>query len=359
MLLLESQTREGLPRDRSLQSVNPGLSFLEKLNCLCKRTHVEKKTRESCRGPESEKARVSIHESQTKGVDSVKSPLSQQHRFLQCVPRPFIYSPDTGCARTTRAILSSSMNNGGTSISGLKSFLKSVPVVGPTAAKLSHLPIFAPVRRLGFSGSAAFWESTYRQGETSGPGSYGRLAEFKAEVLNDFVRNNSIQTIIEFGCGDGAQLQLASYPEYVGVDVARTSVKRCSSLFAGDASKRFYLAEALPKDIGLFDLALSLDVIYHLVENSVFDKYMRGLFSHSRRYVVIYSSNQDARTHATHVRHRKFTAWIEKNVFDWRMERVLPNRFPFDAKHPDETSHSDFYFFVSSPSTSRSLTDSF
>jgi hypothetical protein len=54
--------------------------------------------------------------------------------------------------------------------------------------------------------------------------------------------------------------------------------------------KRFYLADALPKDIGTFDLAMSLE-------------YMSRLFSHSRRYVVIYSSDHEARTHANHVRH--------------------------------------------------------
>ena len=243
------------------------------------------------------------------------------------------------------------MNNGTTPIAGLKSFLKSIPVVGPTAVKVSHLPIFTRVRSLGFPGSAAFWESTYQQGETSGPGSYGRLAEFKAEVLNDFVRTRGIRRVIEFGCGDGAQLRLGTYPEYVGVDVAPTSVERCSSSFVHDPTKRFYLADALPNDIGPFDLALSLDVIYHLVENSVFYTYMRRLFSHSRRYVVIYSSNYDARTHATHVRHRKFTAWVEKNAPHWQLERVLPNRYPVDPKQPDETSHSDFYFFTSASSS--------
>lgn len=264
--------------------------------------------------------------------------------------RRTLFSPEIGSINfgAILEIVSSDIDHGGISILHLKTLLKSIPVVGPATTKLSHLPVFERVRRLGFPGSEAFWESTYRQGETSGPGSYGRLAEFKAEVLNDFVRTNDIQTIIEFGCGDGAQLRLAKYPEYVGVDVARTSIKRCSSLFADDAGKRFFLADALPKDIGLFDLALSLDVIYHLVENSVFDRYMRGLFSHSRRYVVIYSSNYDARTHATHVRHRKFTAWIEQNASDWQLESVLANRFPFDPKQPDESSYSDFYFFASS-----------
>jgi SAM-dependent methyltransferase len=234
---------------------------------------------------------------------------------------------------------------------GLKTLLKSIPILGPAATKVSHLPILKGVRSLGFA-SAAFWERTYREGETSGPGSYGRLAAFKAEVLNDFVRNNGIRTVVEFGCGDGAQLQLATYPEYVGVDVAPTSIDRCSSLFVHDSTKRFYLADALPKDIGPFDLALSLDVIYHLVENSVFDTYMHRLFTSSKCYVVIYASNYDARTHAPHVRHRKFAVWIDKNARDWQLERVLPNRFPFNPKQPDETSHSDFYFFRRSSSSS-------
>src|SRR6267378_3866511 len=229
--------------------------------------------------------------------------------------------------------------------SSLKKFIKGIPFVGPTAGKLAQLPAFARARRLAFPGSASFWDSVYRQGGTSGPGSYGHLAEFKAEILNEFVRARGIRTVIEFGCGDGAQLQLARYPEYVGIDVAAGSIDRCSYLFAHDPTKRFYLADA-PKDAGLFDLALSLDVIYHLVEDSVFEAYMRRLFGVAGRYVVIYASNHEALTPAPHVRHREFTAWIRKNAPDWKLERTLTNRFPYDANRPDETSHADFYFFV-------------
>ncbi len=37
------------------------------------------------------------------------------------------------------------------------------------------------------------------RGKNSGAGSYNELAEFKANVLNDFVRENDIQTVIEYG----------------------------------------------------------------------------------------------------------------------------------------------------------------
>ncbi len=35
--------------------------------------------------------------------------------------------------------------------------------------------------------SSAYWEERYIQGRNSGNGSYGRLAEFKAKIINDFV----------------------------------------------------------------------------------------------------------------------------------------------------------------------------
>lgn len=238
------------------------------------------------------------------------------------------------------------MKNGSGSISSLKSLIKSIPVVGPAAAKLSQWPVFARARGLGFSGSASYWERVYREGGTSGPGSYGRLARFKAEILNDFVRTRNIQTVIEFGCGDGAQLQLAEYPQYVGIDVANLSIERCSFLFAHDSTKRFYLSDAIPENIGKFDLALSLDVIYHLVENFVFDAYMRRLFELAKRYVVIYASDYDALTPAAHVRHRKFTDWIRKDAPDWRADGFIPNRYPFEPNHSEETSHADFYFYA-------------
>jgi Methyltransferase domain len=241
------------------------------------------------------------------------------------------------------------MNAGTSQTFSLKKFIKGIPVVGPTAARLSQLPVFVRARRLAFPGSASFWENRYREGGTSGRGSYGHLAEFKAEILNEFVRTRNIRTVIEFGCGDGAQLQLARYPEYVGVDVATASIDRCSNLFAHNATKRFYLADALPKDLGPFDLALSLDVIYHLVEDSVFENYMRRLFSVAQRYIVIYSSNYDALMPAPHVRHRKFTAWIDKNARDWEADGSVANRFPYDANRPDETSYADFYFFIRRP----------
>jgi len=46
--------------------------------------------------------------------------------------------------------------------------------------------------------SKKYWEARYVSGRNSGAGSYGRLAKFKADVINDFVKNKKINTVIEF-----------------------------------------------------------------------------------------------------------------------------------------------------------------
>jgi len=231
-------------------------------------------------------------------------------------------------------------------MSNVKRVIKSIPFVGTTASRLGRTDVISRARRLLFRGSLSYWEDRYRCGGTSGAGSYGRLADFKASVINEFVEQQKINSVIEFGCGDGAQLQIAKYPHYVGVDVAASSIKRCAKQFASDSTKSFHFAQALPETLGTFDLALSLDVIYHLIEDLVFDGYMQNLFGYSHAYVIIYSSNHDLPTNEPHVRHRNFTRWVLENAVGWELTGRVANRFPFDPRQPNETSFADFFFFA-------------
>jgi SAM-dependent methyltransferase len=183
-------------------------------------------------------------------------------------------------------------------------------------------------QRLGFRGSADFWERNYARGGDSGPGSYGALAQAKAAFLNDFVRRHGVRSVIEFGCGDGHQLSLASYPAYIGLDVARSAIGLCQRRFAGDPAKSFFLydGDCFTDRAGLFaaDLAISLDVIYHLTERQVFETYLAHLFAAARRFVVIYASNAEVPGTAPHVRHRRFTGWIEEHCPGWHLDGVTP-----------------------------------
>ncbi len=178
-----------------------------------------------------------------------------------------------------------------------------------------------------FRNSGVYWERRYSKGRTSGVGSYGILARYKAEVINQFIKSEGINSVIEFGCGDGNQLLLSDYPDYLGVDVSTTAIEVCRQKFQHDPHKTFVkLADYRGEKA---DLALSLDVVFHLVEDAVFEHHMAQIFESARRFVVIYSSNTDiqADDSAVHVRNRRFTDWIDNNRQDWTLYRYLPNPY--------------------------------
>jgi SAM-dependent methyltransferase len=193
-------------------------------------------------------------------------------------------------------------------------------------------------QRLAYGDSARYWERNYVRGATSGLGSYGTLAEGKSRFLNTLVREHAVRSVIEFGCGDGNQLSLADYPRYVGLDVSRSAIALCQRRFAADPAKSFFLYDGtcFTDRAGMFtaDLALSLDVVYHLTEDLVFETYLTHLFAAGRRLVVIYSTDDEMSGTAPHVRHRHFTPWIDANCPGWALTDVTRGPSP-DQARPD------------------------
>jgi len=223
----------------------------------------------------------------------------------------------------------------------MKKIIKNIPVIGPVIVAI-YRKIFS--KKKNFSDSKVYWQTRYIRGGHSGEGSYHKLAEFKASVINDFVQSKNIVTVIEYGCGDGNQLLLANYPNYHGIDVSEIAVKTCEQMFKNDRTKKFSLL--IDEQNETADLTLSLDVIYHLLEDETFDDYMHKLFDTSNRYVIIYSSNTNDQIApiAPHVRHRKFIDWVNKEKSSWQLLQRIPNIYPYTGDDT-EGSFADFYIF--------------
>lgn len=200
-----------------------------------------------------------------------------------------------------------------------------------------------------FPGSPAYWEQRYRAGGTSGEGSYGRLAEFKAQTLNALVAEFGIASVVEFGCGDGHQLLHAKYPRYVGLDVSPAAIVMSSKRFPDDPTKSFFLFDPFcfvdNHHVFRSDAALSLDVIYHLVEDAIFEAYMAAVFRSAGRYAIVYSTDHHEH-HAAHVRHRRFTDWVARNCPQWKLVRRIPNAYPPHLADGQPTSAADFFVFA-------------
>jgi hypothetical protein len=220
----------------------------------------------------------------------------------------------------------------------MKKYIKRLPILGPIIERAWR------AIRFPFHGSAEYWERRYAGGGDSGVGSQGSFAKFKAQVINTFVSDHDVTSVIEFGCGDGVQLELAQYPVYLGLDVSRSAVSKCRSVFAEDSSKRFLMMDEYNGERA--DLALSLDVIYHLVEDGVFERHLRGLFSAAERYVIIYSSNQEnePKSDSPHVRHRRFSDWVDTHLTHWRLIKHVPNKYRYTGDY-HTGSFADFYIY--------------
>lgn len=136
-----------------------------------------------------------------------------------------------------------------------------------------------------------YWENNYAANGTSGSGSYGRAAEFKAKVVNKILADNNINSVIEFGCGDGNQLSYMNYKNYIGFDISSSAVNMCKNKFSNDSSKLFLEYNPLTFNSNDYkaDLVVSLDVLYHIIEEEDFIKSLDHIFSCSNNMVILYT----------------------------------------------------------------------
>ena len=226
----------------------------------------------------------------------------------------------------------------------IKEKIKKIPVPGNALRQVYRKIKGNRSKPQSFTGSSEYWENRYASGGNSGVGSYNKFAEFKAEILNTFIIKNNLNSVIEFGCGDGNQLLLANYPAYIGLDVSHTVIDSCKVRFLTDTSKTFKLMAEYGGETA--DLSLSLDVIYHLVEDEIFENYMRMLFKSADRYVIIYASDSEENKgyEGTHVRHRKFTKWIKENMSNCKLIEHIANKYPYEGDYRTG-SFADFYVY--------------
>ena len=187
--------------------------------------------------------------------------------------------------------------------------------------------------------STYYWENRYKENRFSGKGSYGKFAEYKADIINSYIVKYQIKDMIDLGCGDGNQLSLFCCSNYTGYDVSTVVIQKCREMYKNDESKKFF---ALDKNtqIKKADLCISCEVIFHLVENDVYKEHLHTLFNSSNKLVIIFSSNcNGGLPEPKHVKHRKFTDDVKKFV-DWKQIKVLANPFIY----PNE-SFSNFYIY--------------
>lgn len=151
--------------------------------------------------------------------------------------------------------------------------------------------------------SAAYWDRRWRSGPPC-PGSAGKVARHKAAWLNALIEERAVRSVVDWGCGDGFVAGLLDVTSYTGVDVSPAAICRAVERLGDDAS--FVLLRADAEVTIRADLAVSMEVLFHLTDDAEYLTYLDRLFRSARRLVAVYGTDYDSETVA-HMRHRNVT----------------------------------------------------
>ena len=168
------------------------------------------------------------------------------------------------------------------------------------------------------------------------------MAEWKAHHINDWVEQHNVQRVVEFGCGDGAQLSLAHYPQYIGLDVSRSVIDTCKKKYADDDTKSFLWMDPdrfINNRYITGDLVLSLDVILHLVEDDRLTQHIKAIDAAGTRYAIFVTEDRKIGPGDPRVRYRNVSDWTSM-LPGWRLIKTIDN--PWKDGHP---SDADMFIF--------------
>jgi hypothetical protein len=176
----------------------------------------------------------------------------------------------------------------------------------------------APIVTKRFDNSTDYWRRRYWYGGNSGAGSRGHSAIRKAEFVTNFASNRGMRSITELGSGDGECASRIEVPKYIGYDVSITAVNRARARCRGIPSHQFHLFADRAVEQG--DLAISMDVTFHLVEDDIYDLHLRDLANYARAAVLIFSTDYDSPA-VGHVRHRMVSRDWMRRFPEWTFTR--------------------------------------
>jgi SAM-dependent methyltransferase len=179
-----------------------------------------------------------------------------------------------------------------------------------------------------------YWNKRYVEGGNSGDGSYNTMAEFKSEIINEFISTTKCYDMIDLGCGDGNQLEYFNRIKYVGVDVSPYILEKCKEKFASDELKSFIHYDEAKNLSRKFGVAISLDVVFHIIDDNEYAEYFDLLFKLPDRYVILYAIPPDDGTiqWGEHMKIRDNESYIKERFTDWKLIKKI------DAKYPELTS---------------------
>lgn len=167
---------------------------------------------------------------------------------------------------------------------------------------------------------AGHWSRRWRAAADSGAGAIVGDGVDKARFVSDFVKEQEVASVIDWGCGEGEVLEKLDLHgvEYTGVETSAAAVERMRRRFAERPEHTFTLPHGCDR-WERRELALSLEALPRCSGEREYDDHLAKLFGSSRRFVLIGTADDAA---ARHVRPRSIVRDVAERFPEWELTRT-------------------------------------
>jgi len=129
-----------------------------------------------------------------------------------------------------------------------------------------------------------YWERRYSKGGFSGPGSIGNYRSWKWNTILEF--ENSIDDVIDIGCGDLSFWEGRNCSRYIGIDGSPTIISRNRNL---RPSWEFILSSADILQPAQGKIVFCFDLLFHIIDDEIYKKILYNLCKYSQDWIFIYT----------------------------------------------------------------------
>lgn len=143
-------------------------------------------------------------------------------------------------------------------------FLKYQKLLGKKATRASNESVFTGIYK------TAAWGRNEEGKGFSGDGSVLENATPYVSFLEEFIKKNDIQSVVDLGCGDWTLSQHLNWSgiQYIGIDVVKFVIENNQKLYSAP-NIRFIHADATQFDLPEGDLLICKDVLQHLSNEDI------------------------------------------------------------------------------------------
>jgi len=130
-----------------------------------------------------------------------------------------------------------------------------------------------------------YWDRRYLSGASSGGGSVGRTRDWKWGLIDEHVEISG-KSVLDVGCGDLSFWENRDCKRYTGLDFSDVVIEK-NLLRRPDWSFRCTDASE-PADLST-QIVLCLDVLFHVLEDPVYEGILRNLSRWTEEKLFIYT----------------------------------------------------------------------